>query len=199
MTHKIAKAAALFLLAPAVVVAQQNMAYGIEIGGPVTLSECPRTEIAGSVIYGLSTRPCIEAMFPKAKVPWKVEDGGLIAFHPAESPAASSSRKIGLKVMDGKVAVLVISTAGAATQEHVFDTLVAKYGKPTKSGTVAVTNALGSSLNSIVADWDLGDALQVSFVGVAGRLDSGQLLIGTRAGIADRQAQLDKLTKGKPL
>jgi hypothetical protein len=175
--------------------AQPNTAYGIEIGAPLPLTECPRKEIAGSVMYGVAAQPCVQDTFPKVGVPLD-RGGGLIVFPPGQSPAGSAWNRIGVVLLDGRVGALVVSTAGLHTQQQVYDTLVAKYGEPSQKSLLPVQNALGAKFESIVATWDRGENLQVLFRGTSGRIDSGEILIGTHAGLAERQARIDRAVKG---
>jgi hypothetical protein len=182
--------------------AQQNVAYGIAIGEPLNMPECPRIDVGvGSITYGLGKGPCLENIFPKAKVPLDLSTSVLIAFPPADAPEHSSSRKVVAQLTDERVSALVVSTAGAATQSLIYDALIAKYGKPTSSMRIPMQNAMGVKVESIAASWDLGEALEVSFHGVANSWTTGELVIGTRPGLADRRARLIKALQstGRPL
>ena len=85
--------------------AQGNAAYGIEISAVLDLPECPRKDIAGRVTYGPSPQPCRQNVFPKVGVLLK-PTGGMIAFPTAERPFGSSGDRIGVHLIDGRVARL---------------------------------------------------------------------------------------------
>lgn len=176
--------------------AQENIAYGIAIDAPLSLSECPRMESAGMVIYKSSKEPCLQNLFPKAGVPLNLDSGLTVVFPVGQTPYGSSWNQVGLVVLEGRVAALTISTTGATSQNQLFESLVAKYGPPNTKQSISLQNAYGAKVESIVAEWDKGENLQVNFFGIIGRADSGQLLIGTRAGLAERQARIDRALKG---
>ncbi|MNY43557.1 hypothetical protein D3C86_1785280 [compost metagenome] len=97
---------------------------------------------------------------------------------------------------------MVVSTIGEPMQGKVLDDLTAKFGKPTSSLTVPFQNRMGASFQGIVANWDRGDALQVEFLGLANRIDEGQIVFGTKAGLAERSRRMNEATKkfgGRPL
>ena len=187
--------AAAALLCSAACFGQANTVYGIDIGAALNMAECPRRDLAGSVMYGPSPEPCRQNIDPKPGMPLD-PTGGLIAFPPGQQPFGSSWDSIGVFLVNDRVAALIVSTPGLSMQQQIYDGLVAKYGLPTEIRRAPMQTALGARLEAIVATWDKGDNLQVSFVGSAGRIDSGQLLIGTRAGLAERQERINRAVRG---
>lgn len=177
--------------------AQNNsdMAYGIQIGAPLQLAECPKLVAGSTAIYKGSNAPCIQEIFPKA-APGNFATGGMIAFPPGQWPAQAAGGRIGVSIVAGNVAVLVVPTSGFNAQQRIYDDLVAKYGQPASRATIPMQNAIGARIEGIGATWHAG-SVDVLFNGVIGKVDQGQLLIGTPAGIAERQARIDAVLKGR--
>jgi hypothetical protein len=57
-------------------------------------------------------------------------------------------------------------TAGASTQDRIYESLLVKYGKPTTKKTRQLQNAYGGAkFVSVDATWDRGEALLVPIPG----------------------------------
>lgn len=171
--------------------AAAHSVYGLELGQPLSLQECPKTSIAGSYSYSVAAAPCYRGS-PVRAAPVQPEDAVMVAFPYSKIPSQSSSNMVGVFVIDGVLQLVVINTQGAATQEAVFDDLVGKYGKPSVSERLAVSTGYGAPAGGILAAWDEGDSLQVNFFGVAGSYRTGLLLIGTKRGQEERTERLKK-------
>ena len=187
---------AIACLAPVLASAQSDVeiAYGIRIGGPLSVPECPKMLRGGAfVMYERSPMPCVKADAPTA-APGDFTRGGMIVFPFNQRPAQSSWDSVGLVMHEGRVGALVVGTFGHAVQSTIFDDLVAKYGKPVESAMLPVQNAMGAKYESIVAQWEVG-TVHVQFFGISGKLNQGLLLIGTKDGLAERQARIDRVLK----
>lgn len=178
-------------------VAQVDVAYGIKIGAPIGLAECPKKTFTGSMaMYVNVSFPCLQEISAKP-APGNFSEGGLITFPFDQRPAQSTWDNVGFNISNGVVVVLAVSTGGIPTQERVFSELVAKYGQPMSSAKVPLQNAMGSKYEAISAKW-LVEGIEVQFNGSSGRIDNGLLLIGTPDGIRQRQARIDRvLNSGK--
>lgn len=178
--------------------------YGIEMGAPLRLPECPVSKLtpkADARYTPFTNELCVRLKTPGA--PRSEENqASWIVFPYADQPAHSKGNLVGVFVLEGIVQVLVVSTAGEPTQLKVFEDLQARFGTPSNSSTVPFQNRMGATFQGLVANWDRGDALQVEFFGMASRIDSGQIVFGTKAGVAERARRMTEASKtfsGRPL
>lgn len=165
--------------------------YGLELGQPLSLKECPKSGIAGSYSYSVAPVPCYRGS-PVRAAPVQPQDAVMVAFPYGKIPAQSSTNMVGVFVIDDVLQLVVINTQGVATQDAVFDDLVGKYGKPSVSQRLAITTGYGKPAGGILASWDEGEPLQVNFFGVAGSYGTGLLLIGTKRGQEERAERMKK-------
>lgn len=180
--------------------AQTLTVYGIEIGAPIAVAECRKETFGSSVSYSLSRpAPCMKAS-PVTAGPGDFSNGGFMDFPPGQAPSHARGSMVGITATGGIVGVVVLNTSGYQAQDSVFTDLIAKFGKPSKSGTIPFQNRMGAKFDGIAATWDLGE-FQVEFLGITTAIDTGLLLIGTKAGLVERQARIDAVLKkfGKPL
>jgi hypothetical protein len=169
-------------------------AYGMTIGAPLAVPECPRVEGRYSLYV------------PAACVRWGFEGDrtraagrGQVVFPIRDRPVHSSDDSLGVYTdpESGVLQLLIVSTSGPSRQDSVFTDLVAKYGPPATSKTVPLNNAMGARFDSIVATWSTPE-LVVRFYGITS-LRSGELLIGTPEGLERYDSAMRKLQQGRPL
>lgn len=161
--------------------------YGLRIGEPLPYPVCARLPITlpnYEPPYAPVTATCAKPAGP---------DNGIVAFPVREPAAHAVGGDVGYRLIDGRLHLVIVTTAGAPAQQAVMRDLEAKYGPPASSSGVPVANATGGQAESIVARW-AQPGLQVEFVGIAGRFDTGRILIGTPAGHAAFAKAMDAAT-----
>lgn len=173
--------------------AADMVAYGLELGRPLAISECARLKMPPlpnyTPPYATVTAPCTK---PSSATT------GTVAFPIGAGARHAVGGDLGYGLGDGALQVLVVPTAGASVQDDVLADLVSKYGAPTSRSSRQVGNAQGAVVQALRATWAL-DTLRVEFIGVAGRLDMGSVLIGTPAGVQARLQLLEQTDKSRPL
>lgn len=164
---------------------------GVQLGEPFEMAEC-----ASKTSYGLTTyvfehdqpvKPCWRHTFGDPGTPLDVSDAE-VQFYPAResSPAGVSFSRV--LIVNGRAEGVSASTNGVTGQESILAALMRKYGTPAKLQDEEVQNRMGATFTSYTAAW--GDpALQVSFYGVAGRIDSGLISVRTAIGQAHEEAK----------
>ncbi|WP_448670467.1 hypothetical protein [Pseudoxanthomonas mexicana] len=94
---------------------------------------------------------------------------------------------VSLSLKARTVTSITLSTNGHRSQDSFSALLREKYGMPTESTNATLSNLYGASVESVVASWTF-DNIVVDFMGVAGRIDEGMIIVKTRAA-ADAQAE----------
>ena len=181
--------------------AESITVYGIGIGAPIAAPECRKKAIGRNVFYDSSPRePCMRAWEPIPANPADFSSGGIMHFPIGEAPKHARNRTVDISATDGVVGAIVVTTAGFSVQESVLRDLIEKFGAPTTTSRIPSQTLMGANFDGIVARWDL-DTFEIQFFGVLYEVDSGLLIVGTKAGIQDRQARFDAARKrsSKPL
>lgn len=150
--------------------------FGFVIGEEIRLPECARLAMPAVKNFEPPYAPITSACTMSRG------DGGMIAFPPAAPPRHMAGAQLGYRLIDGKLAVLFGTTAGAPVQDAVMADLLAKFGAPGSRADETVTTTAGAVLRSVRAQWAL-PASRIEYLGIAGRADAGELVIGTSAGI----------------
>jgi hypothetical protein len=171
--------------------------YGIQLGAPPAFSECEKRQYGAYWAYAAPTSLCLQA--PQASAGnLDLSRTVMIAFPFSQRPANASGSTIGAVLVDGNVEALVISTLGYQFQDNILSDLTTKFGTPTSSQTLGASNGFGAKFQIVLATWDQGDDLQATFLGqVPGAPNSGEIVIGTRKGVATRDARLKQATSGR--
>ena len=78
--------------------------------------------------------------------------------------------------VNGVLIGLHFLTPGVSAQETALEQLKQKYGEPTSLSTRTVQNAFGAKFEAISAVWEL-KGLRVSFEGVTGKIETGEVLV----------------------
>lgn len=162
-------------------------AFGLTLGKPLSLPLCPDGRAMrdgpclADTLRGHHTLPASgQIVYPIMAAPQFTRGGGLGFRQDAA----------------GNLALLVASTDGSSSQQAIFDALLAKYGAPSKSGTVPVQNRLGATFEAIVAEWT-SPQIVVRFTGMTS-VTSGELVIGTPEAVATREADIHKILNAGP-
>lgn len=169
-------------------------AFGLVIGSDVGLRKCPRMSMPAvkgfTPPYAPITSPCLK---PNAG-----GDTGFVAFPPGQQPEHAVGGQLGYRLEGGRLAAIWLTTAGAPAQQRVFDDLVRKYGAPQHEKREAVVTAAGANFEAVRAIWAQAE-LRVEFMGVTNRADTGELVIGTPAGVAALRGSQAALTSNRPM
>jgi hypothetical protein len=110
-----------------------------------------------------------------------------IAIDRRNAPIGIASQRV--VVVNGKVAGVTISTTGNDAQADLLAALTAKFGKPSWTQADTLQNRMGASFDRVSARWKL-EGLDVSFLGMGSRVDSGIITVYTPDGNAFKEKQL---------
>jgi hypothetical protein len=167
--------------------AQDMTVYGIAIGEPFNIQECPWG-------YGVDEDLARQGRKPPERCYDRFSDRG--AFY-GDAPAPTNGDllvkwisldrmytqpSVWVTLIDGNVEAVVFPTSGVRNAQDVVTVLTEKYGKPTAHHTRRVTTLMAASLIVPSADWDL-PRLRVTFDGC----DDSDITTGT-VKIASRKA-----------
>lgn len=142
--------------------------FGITLGRPLNLPDCP-LNTQGGVDDEAVTKLCARA-WPESG-PARTYDIGIPA---SARPDYLASRQIAVEVMDGTVQWIDIITNGAQNQAKVLSQLIDKFGKPNSFAQQPWSNSLGAKLSALKARWTFGDqAVELDGFGLSGKLDRG--------------------------
>lgn len=158
--------------------------FGFVLGKPLSLPECQFKMVGTAKLYEpIPPQTC-------AQDPIKIDTYGQpvrrIIFAQAEAPDIVKNWQMIALEAGGNLVGLEFFTAGAVSQDLVFQTLARQYGKPTRKTTSAVGNNYGASAQAISAAW-ASRQLNVTFDGIQDRLDRGRVVINTPEAAALRQ------------
>jgi hypothetical protein len=149
--------------------------YGIQLGEPLTIKECPtETWIQRKNYKSLSKSdvPCFKHILGNPGEPLPAKMTWLEVF--INDPYEDNF----IKTLDGRVEEFSITTLGQSTQASDLEKLIQKYGKPHVSGNETLMNGYGAKYESLYAEWHFKD-LEIRFDGILSKRDSGQITIKT--------------------
>lgn len=147
---------------------------GFTLGQPLNLPECPYRMSGTMKIYGeVPAQTCVREAAP---LKGYASPQRMILFGTSEAPPIVKNWRAVAFELDGRLVGLWFATPGATAQETVLAQLTAKYGPPTWKRSDPVQNLMGAAFNSVSAQWR-GHAVDVSFDGTTGRLDTGQVTV----------------------
>jgi hypothetical protein len=199
---------ALFLAASPIAAAPSTTLpelFGLTIGRPMPFAECPEaTQPNGKPrkrgkywqwIYdgaGSAGAPCFQR---------RVKKGSSEPFDPIESveveyPEAlkiAGTGRLGVMMVNGKVAAVGMATSGESSQETNLATLTAKFGPPSMISREPMQNGFGAKFARVNAIWDFGRGVQGQFLGFRDKLTEGAFGINTPESLAEHERQLQKL------
>lgn len=184
------------LLALSLVASAQEKIYGFTLGQPLPLSECRKTSVAGRLTYLAPTdTPCVKVNLDVPREPLDVQTTSKnvsIVFPANKAPANSAYSQVTAMLRGGSLEAITVSTQGYATQQLVYDDLVAKYGPPTTASNVPLQGAGATLSGGINARWERPDVV-VEFLGVSGGAHTGTLRVMTRTGAEEINKALQEL------
>jgi hypothetical protein len=171
--------------------------YGMELGKPLALPPC-QAEVIGGHRYVKSLQPtrCLDVVPGDGGRPDFSKDAFIHL--PMQEAPRHVHHQIRVVVLEGAAQAFLAYTSGLEGQQALMDQLKAKYGTPTTYKVNTARNQVGGVFDNINAAWDISDSLQVQFVGMAGRTDEGQLLVGTRRGVDEYFARRERNRSSGP-
>jgi hypothetical protein len=156
--------------------AQDLTVFGFELGKPLSLPECPatRTPVGATKFYEeIPAYTCFQE-------PRKFNGYGIparmVVFGKSEAPPFVRYWRFVALEHGGVLIGVRFGTNGASSQDLVISQLTAKYGKPSSTSTRVVQNLMGAQFNAIIAVWS-GGSVDVTYDGVTGEIDRGQVTI----------------------
>ena len=148
--------------------------FGIELGQPLSLPECPFKPLLKSKMYDVTpASTCVEDAGPLNGYGVPVRR---VVFSQAEAPPIVKNWTLFPLEQDGKVIGVHWITAGVDSQALVLEQLRAKFGAVTSQTAHQVQTAMGASFDAVTATWSL-PGLSVRFYGVGDRITSGQVYV----------------------
>ena len=162
--------------------------FGLPLGEPLRLPECPTRVIAGMAEY--VTQPPVTCYHAPHKLNGYPEPARRIIFSQAEQPLIVKNWQAVALEQDGVLVGLEFHTGGVSSQDVVYRELVQKFGQPSSRYTEASQNAMGARFDVINASWD--GAVVVTFYGALGKLDDGVVTIDLPRAAAARRSWQDR-------
>jgi|SRR5665213_1179800 len=147
---------------------QKASLYGIELGTPLNIPQCPGGEINPLLVHTSCKNQTIKAEDGETK--W------LVVFPFFHSPPMVSDQVLLVTTISGRVEAISFATDGVRVQDEIFRQLVAKFGSPTASRVDAAQNAFGAHFQIRRARW-VFDGFTVSFDGSDGKINGGAVAI----------------------
>ncbi len=179
--------------------------FGLALGEPLRLPQCPAQPLIGVFGAGVSTT-CIRSDKMTAGVESMIGSleslgtrgttaipyDATILMPAAKCPSWVTLCQYRVHLVDGRVVAVFMDTHGIAVQKDVAAALTQKYKGASKSGWKEWTNNAGKKLLGLEMSWNL-PGLTVNFEGYVGgsRDATGSLLIETDA-ITRARAQQEK-------
>jgi len=156
--------------------------FGVTLGAPFVLQECPKKELGGTTVYEQATAAtCFERFGSQEQLRATspiATDAVMIRFAAADVPVVmSGNTAIGL-VIDGNLEGCTFNTRGIDAQAQVLEVLKQNFGEPGSYARKQAQNVLGETYESFDATWTKPDA-DVLFRSVTSRIDTGLLNVYT--------------------
>ncbi len=173
---------------------QKELVFGVPLGKPITINECPKKIFPAFADYSNSDDICFKRIFDTTSCRPLKSENVFIAVPYADRP--SWVMDIKAQIVDGIVQGFYINTFGINAQSSVMDGLSKKYGKPSFRKENIVQNGVGDQFRSIFALWDLGN-VQITFSGTYGKLNQGLVSIQTPVGVEEEKKLLDGMSNSR--
>jgi hypothetical protein len=140
--------------------------FGLELGAPVALPECPVRLIVSNLPASLDRSAVAEPCVYKAPG----SDDQLQLHFKLQNipPYFGTSGFVLLRMHDGRLASIYVPTNGIKSQDELFAQLRAKFGKPVDLKITTEQNMMGAKFRVVRATWKVG----TDFVRLAGTSDS---------------------------
>jgi hypothetical protein len=176
------------LLATVEQISAAEAVFGLELGKPLNISECPYKSIPGTSqkLYDDLTpsMTCVEEPHALNGYGQPVRT---VIFKPSEVPAFVKHWRLFALEADGNLIGIHFLTPGIDAQEITLQRLTEKYGPPTTLARHPVQNLSGAQFVAVDATWRSATVL-VTFVGVSSKLTYGEVYIDLPAATALRDS-----------
>jgi hypothetical protein len=192
-----ATALGLATVTTAVATSTEKSLFGIALGQPLTLPECPRHPNIRGYDHVLTDWSGLCAdLQERVKHPWGTEE--LHVWFPFKAtPAYVRREAFWVQLMGGKVASIRFATCGERCQQAALSALEAKFGPPQSTKRRRLANRMGATFTSQDAAWNLGGTTVV-FTGIADDVDWGEVEASTPEYLAADRAWRDKKNREIP-
>jgi hypothetical protein len=161
-------------LIPIITSAQSKEVFGFELGKPLNIQECPFKNIGKIKLYEITpAKTCIEDAQPLNGYGQPVRR--ITLSQEENSPIVKNWRIFPLEE-NGVLIGLHFLTPGVNAQDLALAQLKEKYGTPTLLEKRGIQNIAGATFQAISAQWKFKD-IQVSFEGVTGKIETGEVYI----------------------
>ncbi|WP_143131757.1 hypothetical protein [Paraburkholderia aspalathi] len=165
--------------------------FGIAIGQPVTMPECPHV---GLSVQALPTGPCYHLNDGKTGPITAAAQGAEILFAPGNLPALSRGSSVGAMLLDEKIEMLTIWTSGNEHKDADLQSLTEKFGRPQSLENVPWQNGYGAHFESVEAVWTLTGGAKVYYGSADSDLDHGSVSVRSKIGDEHMQDEYHRLT-----
>lgn len=195
-------AAPLLALGSTAHAADRSTIFGMELQKPFTVHECPYAHITKKA--GYYNQPTSDVCYEligddnAGKNQTIVTNTVKLVWPSASKPTLVGNPFFAVgTVIDGNLEGVSFNTMGIQAQERDLQLLVDKFGEPTAQDQPTVQNGYGAKLQSVRAQWDVGDVV-VSYDSAGSAGNSGLVHIDTLKSAASRKAALAKYEQKGP-
>lgn len=171
----------------------QHAIFGLALGQPLALPECPKIGAGAHIQYGYSKESCYQRTTNIAACSALIDGYARIEFPVLSLPYWAKS--VTARVVEGRIEGIRIYTSGIKGQKPALDALSEKFGKPSSSLNTEVQNRMGAKYQSLNSLWTVSD-VSVVLIGTTGHLDDGEVEIATPIGHSAYAADAAKLEEG---
>ena len=163
---------------------------GVDIGGRFQLPECaaaPGDSRSYAFAWKEQVKPCWRGLMYRGD---PLPEGKRVRIEVLPPRSVVGTGDMVAIVFDGSFGGIHLGTSGIDSQDALFSLLVEKFGKPQKTATERMSNAMGGTFDVRTATWRTDDAV-VSFDGALSTHKSGLITVYTTEGAA-AQAQFER-------
>jgi hypothetical protein len=166
--------------------------YGVALGEPLALEECPPAEA------GAASRMCYRKSsdFLPPTDASKMRNIAII-FPAGQVPAPIKGDMFYGLVANGRVEELFVFTRGVSVQPEMIDQLLQKFGAPDSRDIKAVQNGFGAKFEVASLIWVRG-GMTIHFEGASGELTSGSLYASSPAALKYHSDKLQERKTSSP-
>jgi len=173
----------------------KHTVFGIALGQPLALPECPKAGAGEHVAYTQLSRTsaCYERLAVTATCPALQDEWIHIHYPPLMLPFWVGSSGIDVRLIKSHVEALHIATTGVPAQRPAQESITEKYGTPVSTFIMDVPNpAGGGDLQSTYNSWSKDD-IAIALRGIVDRIDYGEIDVVTKTGAAATESDTTKL------
>lgn len=161
--------------------------YGIEIGSPLAIPPCPMTQFG--TVQPVQHPMCWAKKSLSSDA--SPESGTLaVYFDPDSKPPYSKFDSFDVTTAAGMVESIQVFTDGAASQNGLYSSLLAKFGKPKAVQRQRESNMAGARFSVVSADWHTKSGDEIHLLGALDTFSTGVILALSPAAAAKQAADL---------